>query len=220
MKKLILLAAIIGILQYNTNAQEQSVFTHYHINPVLINPATTGFNGNHEVYAHMKHSWTDFPGNPKTYALSYHGPVAKTFGLGVNVFSENIASLNRLRAAINYAFRYKIDKLKFGFGFTTEYSQWSIDNEARANRFYEDGDELVDKGVDAINSFDASLGVHGIYNEKTYIGIAFPNIIMARLDGDRSSTTENFDDGGYYICLLYTSPSPRDLSTSRMPSSA
>jgi len=29
-------------------------------------------------------------------------------------------------------------------------------------------------------------------------------------------------DGGYqqYICLLYTSPSPRDLSTSRMPSSA
>ena len=24
----------------------------------------------------------------------------------------------------------------------------------------------------------------------------------------------------YYVCLLYTSPSPRDLSTSRMPSSA
>ena len=24
----------------------------------------------------------------------------------------------------------------------------------------------------------------------------------------------------YYTCLLYTSPSPRDLSTSRMPSSA
>ena len=26
--------------------------------------------------------------------------------------------------------------------------------------------------------------------------------------------------GNYTICLLYTSPSPRDLSTSRMPSSA
>ena len=25
---------------------------------------------------------------------------------------------------------------------------------------------------------------------------------------------------GYFLCLLYTSPSPRDLSTSRMPSSA
>ena len=27
-------------------------------------------------------------------------------------------------------------------------------------------------------------------------------------------------DADFYICLLYTSPSPRDLSTSRMPSSA
>ena len=27
-------------------------------------------------------------------------------------------------------------------------------------------------------------------------------------------------EGKNYLCLLYTSPSPRDLSTSRMPSSA
>ena len=27
-------------------------------------------------------------------------------------------------------------------------------------------------------------------------------------------------DGDIIVCLLYTSPSPRDLSTSRMPSSA
>ena len=30
----------------------------------------------------------------------------------------------------------------------------------------------------------------------------------------------SFMDQHHYICLLYTSPSPRDLSTSRMPSSA
>mgnify|MGYP000197389639 CR=1 FL=1 len=30
----------------------------------------------------------------------------------------------------------------------------------------------------------------------------------------------NADYKIYYTCLLYTSPSPRDLSTSRMPSSA
>ena len=32
--------------------------------------------------------------------------------------------------------------------------------------------------------------------------------------------TEDLDDEEYMNCLLYTSPSPRDLSTSRMPSSA
>ena len=35
-------------------------------------------------------------------------------------------------------------------------------------------------------------------------------------------TPDSFSDGGLFssTCLLYTSPSPRDLSTSRMPSSA
>ena len=32
--------------------------------------------------------------------------------------------------------------------------------------------------------------------------------------------TANIKDLAYLICLLYTSPSPRDLSTSRMPSYA
>ena len=31
---------------------------------------------------------------------------------------------------------------------------------------------------------------------------------------------EDFDEFKKRLCLLYTSPSPRDLSTSRMPSSA
>ena len=36
------------------------------------------------------------------------------------------------------------------------------------------------------------------------------------------SRESSFSQGDYIIktCLLYTSPSPRDLSTSRMPSSA
>ena len=34
------------------------------------------------------------------------------------------------------------------------------------------------------------------------------------------ATGEEMDDSRNVLCLLYTSPSPRDLSTSRMPSSA
>ena len=39
-------------------------------------------------------------------------------------------------------------------------------------------------------------------------------LTLDQLDND---STENIHD---FPCLLYTSPSPRDLSTSRMPSSA
>ena len=39
-------------------------------------------------------------------------------------------------------------------------------------------------------------------------------------DGTGWNTVGINDCGSTYCCLLYTSPSPRDLSTSRMPSSA
>ena len=56
----------------------------------------------------------------------------------------------------------------------------------------------------------------------------FYDAILAHLKMKRVTVTERYigygfseDDGAkFYICLLYTSPSPRDLSTSRMPSSA
>ena len=38
--------------------------------------------------------------------------------------------------------------------------------------------------------------------------------------GEAISPPDDLKDEQYYVCLLYTSPSPRDLSTSRMPSSA
>ena len=49
----------------------------------------------------------------------------------------------------------------------------------------------------------------------------FPNarFLVPQNDWDYWTKPENINSVDY-ICLLYTSPSPRDLSTSRMPSSA
>ena len=44
------------------------------------------------------------------------------------------------------------------------------------------------------------------------------DLISVQINDDNSITVE--DNGRGIPCLLYTSPSPRDLSTSRMPSSA
>ena len=56
------------------------------------------------------------------------------------------------------------------------------------------------------------------------------NSVFFYIDGDAigtitgsgyfNSATNELKQGDIIICLLYTSPSPRDLSTSRMPSSA
>ena len=62
------------------------------------------------------------------------------------------------------------------------------------------------------------------YNEKSIIGFgafsvmvlfAFADVVTGLMGKDLV-----INDVVYNSCLLYTSPSPRDLSTSRMPSSA
>ena len=77
---------------------------------------------------------------------------------------------------------------------------------------------------------DKIIGACKLKREELYIC----NVLRCRPPGNRNPTTEEagncreFLDGQIDIvdpdyivcCLLYTSPSPRDLSTSRMPSSA
>lgn len=196
MKKIILFVIGLFVVSLTTYAQEQSAFTHYHINPVLINPAAAGLSGDQNIFLHARNQWSGFPGAPKTYALSYDGPIGKTFGLGATIYSENIASISQFRAALNYAFRYELDKLKIGFGFSTEFSQMTLDGEVLTDPHYDPGDVQIEDGVNGINNFDASLGFYGVYNDKTFFGIAFPNIIMARLDGN--TTSGNDDPEGYY----------------------
>eukprot|EP00831_Metopus_contortus_P021278 TRINITY_DN1947_c0_g1_i5.p2 TRINITY_DN1947_c0_g1~~TRINITY_DN1947_c0_g1_i5.p2 ORF type:complete len:102 (-),score=12.19 TRINITY_DN1947_c0_g1_i5:81-386(-) len=49
----------------------------------------------------------------------------------------------------------------------------------------------------------------------------FVNRYTTKLTGKMKGFTETYSPPEQlYYCLLYTSPSPRDLSTSRMPSSA
>ena len=50
--------------------------------------------------------------------------------------------------------------------------------------------------------------------------IAMRSLLSERFSNLPGSIAEVALPEGQHVCLLYTSPSPRDLSTSRMPSSA
>ena len=63
-----------------------------------------------------------------------------------------------------------------------------------------------------LNDNEINAEIHG--REKT------PFSIWRKVQKKRVSLEQITDIIGFRICLLYTSPSPRDLSTSRMPSSA
>ena len=63
-------------------------------------------------------------------------------------------------------------------------------------------------------------------DEKNYLDGVFDSwYVLGRLGGFNSENLQTHEEGSdlswmSYDCLLYTSPSPRDLVISRMPSSA
>ena len=59
-----------------------------------------------------------------------------------------------------------------------------------------------------------------IPNRKAKVNQLFRGLAQGSKDAPGLAFDLDRDSGLYQSCLLYTSPSPRDLSTSRMPSSA
>ena len=82
----------------------------------------------------------------------------------------------------------------------------------------ERADELFEKGIKAWGCSGTpadcvKLALSELLDKK-------PDLVLSGINHGPNLGTDIFCSGTVAACLLYTSPSPRDLSTSRMPSSA
>ena len=200
MKKLLTLVSLITLVQL-AFAQEEATFMHYTFNKVLLNPAASGFDQqNHNIFMHIRSSWSGFPGAPRTYALGYDGPIGKRIGIGAMVWSENIGAQNFTRAQLTYAFRYDFNDVKMSAGFSTQFNRTRIDEEGLDNAsIYDQGDQLLLLAMDGEKIFDAALGIHGTYRENVHFGLALPSLIRTRLDEIEGESA----GGGLNYFILY-----------------
>ncbi|MCB9284928.1 MAG: PorP/SprF family type IX secretion system membrane protein [Lewinellaceae bacterium] len=190
MKRFFLLLVILGGLQ-TLRAQDPAIFNHYIVSPILINPSYAGFEEVHVLQGNFRNQWTGFPGAPVTYGFNYNGPIGRTLGVGFAVQGENIASITRFRFQLNYAFRYKIgENVKIAAGFSTEFSNLQLNNAALQNPFYETGDDLINAFNKGESILDATLGVNASFKDNTYIGLSFPNLIVAKISDIESGNPQ------------------------------
>ena len=172
-------------------AQDEAIFSHYHITPILINPAHAGFSEAQQIQFNARAQWTGFTDAPKTYQALYNGPIGNTFGLGLGVLSETAAQLTRVKVQMNYAFRFKIkEDWKFSAGFSTEFQRMQVDNEVTSSNFFQAGDDLLDELLDGKGEFDAALGFFTTFRDDTYGGLTFTNLVKSRLDDIVGSTND------------------------------
>ncbi|MGH1438165.1 MAG: PorP/SprF family type IX secretion system membrane protein [Lewinella sp.] len=182
MKKLILLLGLVSVLQTLVHAQDEALFMHYNISPILINPAAAGFDETYNLQFNARMQWTGFEDAPKTFAARYNGPLGRTFGLGIGIFSETAAQMSRSKLQLDYAFRYPVNEdWKLAFGFFTEFQQMRIDGDITASPFYDPADALLEDLLNGKGQFDAALGIYGTFRDNTYGGITFNNLVSSRL---------------------------------------
>lgn len=174
-------------------AQDEAIFNHYHISPILINPSAAGFYGEPQIQLNVRAQWTGFEDAPKTYMALFNTPIGNTFGLGGGVLTETAAQITRLRLQLNYAFRFNVSEdVRLAAGFSTEFQRMDVDNSVLDNNFFQLGDKLLDDFMEGKEVFDASLGLFGTIKDRTYIGITFANLVRARLDNIVDDNQESF----------------------------
>jgi len=190
MKHLLITAMMLN--SFSIIAQHNTSLNQYIISHVLINPGATGFDGNHQLQVHARGSWYGFPGAPKTGGFQYNGALSESFGLGAGVFSESAANLDQLRARLNFAFKFNVSKnTAFSAGISTEFHQTKLNSRILDNNFFEPGDILADRLLNGRSFLDATLGFYGRFHEKTFVGLAFSNLVMASLDDIESGLNED-----------------------------
>lgn len=173
------------LMALNLKGQDEAVFAHYNLYPVLINPAAAGFDDAHQIMFNARAQWTSFPDAPKTVGVQYNGPIGNVFGFGLGVTTESAASLTRFRARMNSAFRFGIgENARLSAGFSFEYHQMSIGNNIFGENLYEIGDDIIEAFVDGQGDFDASVGLFGRFGPEgnTFAGVSFINMVRSRLD--------------------------------------
>ncbi len=195
----ILLFVILLVSSHFVSAQDETIYMHYTVNPILINPAAAGVNNAHNLNLNVRTAWTGFTDAPKTISAFYDGPIGKSFGFGLGVMSETAAQLARVKMQLNFAFRFDVKQFaRVSAGFFTEFQRMRVDNEIVNTGLYQPEDNLIEDLLDGEGIFDAGIGVYSTMGEgdNTFIGLTLNNLVRNKLDvisvGETNSSPFSF----------------------------
>jgi len=104
----VLLSSVIG---YQTAAaQQESLYTQYMFNRLVVNPAYAGTKGVVSLTALYRHQWTGFDGAPRTFTISGHGATQNMrHGFGAFVSNDQHGVLRASTVGFDYAFRIPLN---------------------------------------------------------------------------------------------------------------
>nr|WP_318640827.1 type IX secretion system membrane protein PorP/SprF [Flavobacterium ardleyense] len=155
-------------------AQQDSQYTHYMYNTIVVNPGYAGSRGAMSLFAMHRNQWVGFDGAPKTNAFSIHTPFASSnIGAGLSFVNDQIGPTaeNTITAAVSYTLIVS-KKFSLNFGLNTSATFFNF----YANKL--NPKDVADTTLENFkNSISPNLGI-GFYlhSDKTYFGLSAPQL--------------------------------------------
>ena len=190
MRKIVFIAGCLTLGLTFSYGQQVPLYSLYHQNQFLYNPARTGFNDSPEAYFIYRKQWIDFDGAPETRALSFDMPVKKA-GVGAYVFNDISDIFNRWGGYFSYAYHLKFNDMhKLSLGLAAGIQQLRIDVDNISVKQIDDPVLMNDlrKGT----SFDGSAGIH------YFVTKAAKGTTKTKSTKSKGDTTSSFVDTTYY----------------------
>jgi len=179
---LVLLAIGNAMLAQVRYFDERYISTLAFLNPVLINPGATGAMGTHQIIVDYKNKWASFPDSPKSYHLSYDGPMGNRLGFGVLAATDTNGSLETSKVQGSLSYTLESLKNKLSAGFSAEYIKHGLSSDVQTHKYIDGGDPIISERELGNGFFDVSIGAYGIYDNTITYGVTFPSLVSSRID--------------------------------------
>lgn len=192
MKKIstsILLAASLFTGSYfGQQTQLSSLYTY---NPIVVNPAESGYNNVTDISLTFRKQWTGISGTPTTSWISGHTSLNGKMGLGGALVYDEMSFIKNIDAKLNYAYHLKLAKdFKLSFGVGVGMQQSTINySDVMADDY---SDEILINGNTSGVMFDVQFGT--LISFKDFrLGVSAPQLLQPRISVNTSTFETNYD---------------------------
>jgi type IX secretion system PorP/SprF family membrane protein len=177
MKRNKVIMALLALISFSANAQQNSQYTQYMYNAVNVNPAYAGSRGALSVFGLHRTQWVGLDGAPTNNAITIHTPFQDSrLGLGVSFVNDRLGVVEENTISIDASYTVDLNdrgsKLSFGLKGTANLLNVDFN---RLNK-YNPNDPMLATNVE--NEFTPNIGA-GIYwhTDKSYLGLSVPNFL-------------------------------------------
>lgn len=192
---------IISLILFSEDLKGQlpPVTDQYILNPILINPGSTGERGALNIAAFFRRQWAGIKGAPETITLTADAPLsAGKVGVGFMIQRNNIGVTHETTVSGTYSYKMTTGagNLSLGLrgGLLSTNTQWSD------LVVLDPGDEhyLTDSRVYVVPDFGfgAYLG-----NSRYFAGLSIPRLIGYRFNYDHNRYSLKINPGQYVYLL-------------------